>query len=358
MKLTRPNRALRLACAALLFALGGMPIADARDLFWQGRRDRLWEHGVDQNSGLSNWYSQPVGGTALRSPNGGDDAFFAHGAQQTDVRITEDHTEISALRIQPNDHRYTFWVDTFFTILGDGVRNADSANPPRFMIKTDGILQLRNHAQMLATHEGQSAKVRLARAGVLRFEDHSNGGSAGVANDGGIVEFLDLASAHQMRIENLPQLAGEGSHIRFYDRSNGGSAHFVNGANGLLDFVNTLGPLGGGVVNAGIIENDGTLSIGVRGLVIRDTFSQRSLGVLHIDRDGDLHGVLDIQGKANLGGKLLVLGFFGAPPGTYTLLHAAGGIKGKFTDVDAFGGRIAYGSKRIVLIVDPPPAQR
>jgi len=348
------RRTARVACVAILLALGAAPGAEARDLYWQGRRGDKWEHGHDPNTGLSNWYSKAVGGNALRAPNGGDRAIFPPAQETTDIWIRRDE-DVSSLHIEPTatDYGYTFWVRALFSIVGDGILNDGPAGvTPQFVIARGKQLAMRNHAIIGEPDFSTSAaRFRILDSGVLSFWEFSAGGNAEVVNNGGRVTFAGNASAAHMRITNRPQQPdGSPSSIRFHDNSWGISADLTNGENGLIDFAtqdrsNTVER----------IHNNGNLHVGANRLHIKEGFTQGPLGTLWIDRAGAFHGAVIVEGVAKLGGKLKVGGFFGAAPGTYVLLRATGGRQGKFAEVDAFGGRIAYGANRVVIIVDPPP---
>lgn len=342
-------RATRVALAAISLALGVASPVHAVDAFWQGRRDAVWNHGINPNNGISNWYSRaPLKGQPRDMPNGG--AIFAEGAREYDIEI-RGHQQAVLLVFRKNSERYKFDIRNSLTIRNGGIQNYDPS-PPLFTILPDASLYFRENAALVSHGDWPSASIKLGRNGLLSFGDRSRGGTAAVQNFGGGVYFTGMASAERMTIINRSQTESvHGSHTIFWGRSTGGDAQFENGRNGHLDFAETRGPPGEGV-SAGRINSQGKLHIGTTTLQVRESFTQEAKGTLSIDHDGAKHGRLVVENDMRLGGTLLATGFFRPElTGRHTILRAKGQRLGKFDNEVLNGGRLEYGPKTVVLVI-------
>jgi hypothetical protein len=340
---------------ACLLSFNQIPIAEARDLFWQGQRDGIWHHGVDGSTGFSNWYTRQTGGIASRPPDSGDRAVFPRPSANVPIRITREFEEVGTLLFKDEGAdttaRYSFRVSTIFTLTGDGLVNWSKHPRPEFIVMGNAAIMLRNSAQFVAPGEATAAVVRIRQTGLLRFEGNSRARAAEVFNSGGTVDFSESASADGVEITNRSTDSGQRSSVRFYPGSRVRGLRITNEDKALLDLAN----LGRVNADASQIENEGIFLLG-RVHLFSPLFTQRSPGILYIDQDNGEHGILSSEGGlVRLGGKLVLTKFHELPAGTYPIIQALDGIRGKFAEVDAFGGRIAYGPNRVVFIKDPPP---
>lgn len=345
------HRTLGSACVAVLLGLGAAPNATAENAYWQGRRDAIWENGIDPLTRQSNWYTKPARGKAREPPDG--NAIFAQGPLETNVLITG-NTTVASLIVEQNDGVYTFAVKGFLDILGAGIFNYDPT-APRFTISRQ--LSMRNAARFFAGGTLKSALIKIRPRGVLVMFEKSSGGNAEVANTGGDVEFYDSTSADRMKITNAQTFSPDrGGRIRFFSHSTGGDARFVNLGGGYLDFSTTRGPLGNRIVTAGDIYNDGSINVGLNTLVVADNFVMGSgLGShqLHIRVVGDRAGKVHVDGELTLGNstELWVEGT-DVDPGGYLVLRHDGARSGSLQLVTHLSAYLRYFTNEIYLIVN------
>jgi hypothetical protein len=353
----RDGYQLAWAGLACLLSFNQIPNADARDLYWQGQRDDIWHHGVDASTGLSNWYTSATGGIASRPPNGGDDTVFPRPSTNVPIQITREFEEVGGMGFDDEGAdttaRYKFRVSTIFTLVGRGVVSGNKHPPPEFVVMGNAAIILQNRAQISGQNLATAAVIRIRQTGLLRFEGNSTARDAEVINSGGIVDFNDSASPDGAIITNRSTESGQRSSVRFYPGSTATALRVINEDTALLDFAN----LGFVYTRPMWINNKGTLLLGKTHLRLMSSFKQRSPGILYIDHGNNgEHGMLSSEDSyVDLGGKLVLTRFHELGPGTYTIIKAKFGIRGKFAEVDAFGGRVAYGANRVVFIKDPPP---
>jgi hypothetical protein len=358
MKTTLLHRAMPSACVAFLLVLGAASSADAADVFWQGRQNRIWDH-FNPGARLNNWYTRlPLKGVARQAPEYFETAVFAPDAEDH-VILSDGPVNLSSMRFLSDTKRYTIWIrEGHFRIntsglLPFGIVN-QSPSPPRLVISDAGTLSLID-ASIKSQKDGlgkRAASIKIYTGGRLAFTGVSKGGDASATNEGSIV-FKNGSSADNMAITNIGSF-GQSNRpaTSFHHESTGGNAVFVNGFQATLDFSQTLGPAEDRNVSARFIANNGDLFIGENTLTV-DRFQQTSDGHLNITiLSKRRHGSVEVKGKAVLGGRLEVFFEGGRRPGEYTILEAEGGRVGTFTLGNANMGRLAYSAKEVKLIVD------
>lgn len=319
-----------LACA---LAIGITAQAYALDAFWHGVRSTDWNHGIHPPTQTSNWYSlAPPNGLPRQVPDG--TATFANGAVRMRLKISDD-TVIATMRFPANTATYTFGIDTDKQLLinGSGLINNSTVSPFFFV---DGSMTFVQAAKMTGT-AGPSAKISTINDGTLSFRNTSRGGNAIVKNIlGGKTVFFDRSSADQMVITNLGSNGGAQT-TSFFGRSNGGEAKFRNKAEGILNFQSTSGPAGDRKVTAGQISNAGRMKVGLNTLTVLEAFKQTGSGFLQLQITPKLAGRVVVRNAATIGGTLVIDGQSNLKKGQHLILHAVGGLKGKFGKVQFIG---------------------
>ncbi len=167
----------------------------------------------------------------------------------------------------------------------------------------------------VANSNAGTAKITNDSGGMTFFLEQSSAANSEITNtDGGQTIFgfpssNDIATAGNARIiaDGLIQnlffpasvvfnaftTAGNatidvrnGAFVEFYDNSTGGNARFITDMilGSTVDFSQTFGPLGDGVVSAGSIEGGGTFIIGVNNLVVGgNNRSTNIFGAVEVD---------------------------------------------------------------------------
>ena len=356
-------KVLWLAGGVLLLTVLAAPLAAAaEETYWQGRRGQIWNHGIDRSTGLSNWYTSPTGDIVRNTPRPRAEAIFAEGAQEDNIRVTGYYVGIGSMRVKTSDNGFRFQIEpVVFTITGDGIINEDLTGPPQFTIHGGSVLMMRHGSSFQSVKNAPGIRLKVRQTGVLRFTENADGGNAEVTNFGGTVDFNNTATAGSMKITNRSQASSFVSRLRFYGNSDAGRAEVINGENALVDFATSTGSTGLGIVNAKKIVNHGELTLGTNLLKIapgrnslRYGFEQGTSGRLWLDSSAAKNGRIRVLGTAKIAGRLDALGFWQLPPGIYNLIHAQGGLSGKFSDVNAFGGRIEYTPQSVLFVVETP----
>jgi hypothetical protein len=199
----RLRRALTSACFILLLGvMAGEAVAE--NAYWQGRRSRAWEHGIDPaNPALSNWYSQPpLQGQARGVPDGG--AVFARGARQHTVLVRR-FFHVGTIMLLDDPNRYTFDISGELTLRGLGVVN-QSRLFPHFIIGAQRHLTLESGAAFASRVAGvRSAHIAIQQGGTLGFSDRSKGGDATAVNRGRPDAHHQRSRRHQSRTAGRPR---------------------------------------------------------------------------------------------------------------------------------------------------------
>jgi hypothetical protein len=341
-------RLIRFACfpsVAAVFALLTTIVAEGRELVWQGNRDSVWQHGIDRNTGDSNWYTR--GGKPTRAPDGADFATFPPAPARTIVNVTRDGEELPPMRFDSTEP-YKLNIRAFSTLVGT-VSASSSGVLPQVTIFEGKTLVVRSKAGF--STDSFTSQILVKRGATLRFTENSFGVDGSVINHGGVVDFDDNSTAGHMKIRNLSHDPPFQSLIRFYGNSSAPTAQVINNEGALLDFS-----VAGEAISVSKIDNRGMLSIGTRSLAVGWSFFQHPSGRLFLDVSEGTVGQLRVYEDVDIDGHLVITGAHTLAPGRYTIISTFNGTrKGKFSEVTSTGGRIAYGANRVVLIIDPPP---
>lgn len=344
---------LRRIALAAAFAAGFLPVAPgarALDAFWHGVLDAKWETG--KTFGASNWYSRPPPDGAARDvPDGA--ATFTEGALRFEISIGRHPTEVGAAVFPKKAPRYAFTVEpnVTFRLVGEGVVTA-TPRTPRFVVRSEGRMQLKGAAHFFPPTGLTSAGVFVEPHGRLDFTDTARGGNADVRSRGRVT-FVDSATAENMTVAIFSEAPRERPDVLFADRSTAGDASFDVGSNTTLDLGFTQGPNGDGALTAGSIANAGLTLIDKNRVTLSRSFSQGDSGSLSIRGDGQGRvGRLLVDGAASLSGELQFHDN-GLPAGSYRVLFAKGGRTGRLRLRPVTPGvRLAYSGKEVRLIID------
>ncbi|MGC1563289.1 MAG: autotransporter domain-containing protein, partial [Bradyrhizobium sp.] len=125
-----------------------------------------------------------------------------------------------------------------------------------FASTTAGNATITNNGGSANFFDTTTGNVHISNNGGTFFNNTSGAGSAVITNNnGGLTLFLNSSTAGTATITN-----NSGGVIQFFKNSDGGAASLIN-AGGIIDFTESSGPLGNGVLSVGALSGAGVFDV-------------------------------------------------------------------------------------------------